>query len=447
MPGWIPLRLRPLLGADLDEVTVESLQRLIGMREDRDLEFKRERYGTSDGQKKEAAYDVAALANASGGVIIIGMQEDGSDVAAGLSPQGDAGDFGAWLHQVVAARVSPAVQINSRSLSNPEGFVHVVCVEPSTRKPHGVHVGDEALRYPIRSGTTKRYLVESEVADMYSRRFFTQASVDDMVAGLHSTARSLTTAAGKRGSVAFLTLSCVPSSPGSLDLEDGVQDRWLEWANVSIRHFPMSLRLLRLDMERMFRPASVGFRSIELADWLDEQRNFYSLFARLSLDGSGTVIFGYPESTEVDDVDTTWSVLFDEQVFGDVVNGLEVLSQHASATGAVGDLTIGAQVFSECPIVLSQDRHLHIGPSRIGGRIVSDATPIAMRSTTIAGAAALSPSLLGTARMLATDLFSAFGLAQPKQVTVQNQLALEGFREKQHQALKAWATNAGVEVV
>ena len=81
------------------------------------------------------------------------------------------------------------------------------------------------------------------------------------------------------------------------------------------------------------------------------------------------------------------------------------------------------------------------------GRIVSDATPIAMRSTTIAGAAAPSPSLLGTARMLATDLFSAFGLAQPKQVTVQNQLALEGFREKRHQALKAWATNAGVEVV
>ena len=311
MPGWIPLRLRPLLGADLDEVTVESIQNLVGMREDRDLEFKRERYGTSDGQKKEAAYDVAALANASGGVIIIGMQEDGSDVAAGLSPQGDAGDFGAWLHQVVAARVSPAVQINCRSLSNPEGFVYVVCVEPSTRKPHGVHVGDEALRYPIRSGTTKRYLVESEVADMYSRRFFTQASVDDMVAGLHSTARSLTTAAGKRGSVAFLTLSCVPSSPGSLDLEDGVQDRWLESANMSIRRFPMSLRLSGVDMERMFLRASVGFRSIELADWLDEQRNFYSLFARLSLNGSGTVIFGYPESTQVDGVDTTWSALVD----------------------------------------------------------------------------------------------------------------------------------------
>ena len=86
MPGWIPLRLRPLLGADLDEVTVESIQNLVGMREDRDLEFKRERYGTSDGQKKEAAYDVAALANASGGVIIIGMQEDGSDVAAGFVP-------------------------------------------------------------------------------------------------------------------------------------------------------------------------------------------------------------------------------------------------------------------------------------------------------------------------------------------------------------------------
>lgn len=446
MPGWIPLRLRPLLGADLDEVTLESLQRLIGMREDRDLEFKRERYGTGDGQRKEAAYDIAALANASGGVIVIGMREDGSGVAEELSPQGEAGEFGAWLHQVVAARVSPAVRVNCRSLSNPEGFVHIVCVEPSTRKPHAVHVGDDALRYPIRSGTTKRYLVESEVADMYARRFSTQASIDDNIAGLHDTARSVTAAAGKRGNVAFLTLSCVPSSPGSLDLEDGIHDRWREWADMSIRRFPMSLRLLGVDMERMFRPASVGFRSIELADSLDQQRNFYSQFARLSLDGSGTVIFGYPESLQVHNVDKTWSAVFDEQVFGDLVNGLELLSRHASATGAVGDVTIGAQVFSERPIVLAQLRRRHIGPSRIAGRTVRDATPIAMRSTTIAAAAAPSPSLLASARLIATDLFSAFGLAQPEQVTVDNQLVLKGFRERLHPALKAWANNAGVEV-
>lgn len=446
MPGWIPLRLRPLLGEDLDEVTVESLRKLIGMREDRDLEFKRERYGTGDGQRKEAAYDIAALANASGGVIVIGMREDGSGVAEELSPHGEAGEFGAWLHQVVAARVSPAVRVNCRSLSTPEGFVHIVCVEPSTRKPHAVHVGDDALRYPVRSGTTKRYLVESEVADMYARRYSTQLSVDEKIAGLHSTARSLTTAGGERGNVAWLALSCVPSSPGSLDLEDGIQDRWLEWANASICRFPMSLRLYDFDMERMFRPASVGFRSIELADSLDRQRNFYSLLAGLNLDGSGTVIFGYPESVKVYDVAPTWSALFDEQVFGDVVNGLEVLAQHAGAAGAVGDVTIGAQVFSERPIVLAQLRHHRIGPSRITGRTVSDAAPIAMRSTTIAAAATPSPSLLATARLIATDLFSAFGLAQPEQVTVDNQLVLEGFREKLHPGLKAWATNAGVEV-
>ena len=208
----------------------------------------------------------------------------------------------------------------------------------------------------------------------------------------------------------------------------------------------MSLRLYDFDMERMFRPASVGFRSIELADSLDRQRNFYSLLAGLNLDGSGTVIFGYPESVKVYDVAPTWSALFDEQVFGDVANGLEVLAQHAGAAGAVGDVTIGAQVFSERPIVLAQLRHHRIGPSRITGRTVSDATPIAMRSTTIAAAATPSPSLLATARLIATDLFSAFGLAQPEQVTVDNQLVLEGFREKLHPALKAWATNAGVEV-
>jgi hypothetical protein len=59
-PGWT-LRLTDLLGARVDEITEEHLARLVagGVREDGDLDFKRDRYGNSDSDKRELAADIA----------------------------------------------------------------------------------------------------------------------------------------------------------------------------------------------------------------------------------------------------------------------------------------------------------------------------------------------------------------------------------------------------
>ena len=447
MPGWIPLRLRPLLGADLDEVTVESVQKLVGMREDRDLEFKRERYGTSDAQKKEAAYDVAALANASGGVIVVGMEEDGADVAARVSAEADSGDFGAWLHQVVAARVSPALQVSCRSLRLAEGFVHIVSVEPSLRKPHAVHAGDDALRFPIRSGTTKRYMSEPELADMYYRRLSAAQQIESKVDSMHREARTLTTAAIEHDKVAWLLLCCVPSSPGTLQLEDGLPDRWRQWVERSLRGFPVYVSYSPLLMPRFVHVGSVGFRSIELVDIVDPRRVFYNFFAQLGLDGSGIVVFGYPTRLRIEGLDAETNATFDDKVFGDVINGLEILARHAGETGAVGELTIGAQLFSKRPIAVCQDRLRNIDPSRVSSKTVRGGTPIAIRTTTIESVAVQGLARVALTRLISTDLFSSFGVAQPEQVTVKDQLVLEGFHEKSHQHLKTWAAEAGVEVV
>jgi len=48
------------------------------------LDFKWDMYGRSEGETRKMLRDVASLANANGGVLIIGMAEDGEATAAEL---------------------------------------------------------------------------------------------------------------------------------------------------------------------------------------------------------------------------------------------------------------------------------------------------------------------------------------------------------------------------
>src|SRR5438552_3554050 len=63
-----------------DQITHTDLLRLIenGVAEDRMIDYKRDAIGTDDAAKKEFLKDVSALGNASGGNIVIGMEEDKS---------------------------------------------------------------------------------------------------------------------------------------------------------------------------------------------------------------------------------------------------------------------------------------------------------------------------------------------------------------------------------
>ena len=82
MPTLRSRRLETLFGGPIDEtLTFGQVMSLIpNAGESPDLDFKRETYVTSGsgGQKgtKDLCGDVAAMANAGGGVIVLGMEED-----------------------------------------------------------------------------------------------------------------------------------------------------------------------------------------------------------------------------------------------------------------------------------------------------------------------------------------------------------------------------------
>jgi predicted HTH transcriptional regulator len=81
-------RLAFRLGAELTELTPAHLQALCDLRmpEDADLDFKSEDSYTTSGTEglDELAKDVTALANARGGLIIIGIIEDSQGCAESL---------------------------------------------------------------------------------------------------------------------------------------------------------------------------------------------------------------------------------------------------------------------------------------------------------------------------------------------------------------------------
>ena len=104
-------RLAFRLGAEPTELTPAHLQALCDLRmaEDADLDFKREDSYTTSGPDglDELAKDVTALANARGGLIIIGIVEDSQGCAESLSEVAVSDKKIGQMYNGLRARVVP----------------------------------------------------------------------------------------------------------------------------------------------------------------------------------------------------------------------------------------------------------------------------------------------------------------------------------------------------
>lgn len=83
-----------------EQLTEDDLGALItnGVRESVTLEFKRQMYDRRDPNARiEMLRDISSIANAEGGVLVVGIQEDGAGTAQALVPVPDA--------EVEAARI------------------------------------------------------------------------------------------------------------------------------------------------------------------------------------------------------------------------------------------------------------------------------------------------------------------------------------------------------
>ena len=108
-------RLEALLGSRLEQVQHSAVMTLISnqVAEAFDLDFKSEMYGSSDRDKRDAATDVAALANTAGGLIIGGIAEDDQARAAAAPGVALSDADERRIRQIVASQVVPMPVIES----------------------------------------------------------------------------------------------------------------------------------------------------------------------------------------------------------------------------------------------------------------------------------------------------------------------------------------------
>jgi hypothetical protein len=154
----LPIRVAPF--ESIDAAVIESLGPL-QVREDRTLDFKRDLNLADRDAHSEFLKDVTALANASGGTLLYGIEE-GQGEEEGLAahfpgielPQSDA------THRLIEDLLRHSVDerpmgVLHRAVRRSDGrFYYVVRVPPSPLAPHMVTVGKHRSKFFLRANTT-----------------------------------------------------------------------------------------------------------------------------------------------------------------------------------------------------------------------------------------------------------------------------------------------------
>lgn len=431
-----------MLGADLDSVTSEALERLLGLVEDTDLEFKLQAWEATEGGAKECALDIADKANAVGALLVVGVEEDGDGRASRLVPvDAEVGDLGLRVHQIVAQRVSPPPVLTHRAIPIDGGHVHLFTVAPTTRSPHGVAVGGSAFRFPVRSGVTRRYLTEPELADRYARRFEAATDQRDRLEVTHQ--RGLDLVPDKSDDTepwSWLVLAAVPEFPGQLELRRDLTEEWRTWINPALVDFPSFGRNTTAHV-------TAGFRSLLIHDDLNRSSlELYSSGGFLGLAGEGAIVLGHLGGRGSVGAVPDTSMVYDEHLIGDLINAVGVLANHAARAGAVGHLSVSAELVSEKPMLIGQYRATMPGQLH-GTRPVPKSTGRSAHNAALDALVLAGVDRVALVRLLALDLLSAFGLPEVQQITATGEFVIDRFTRDRKPHVERWAQAAGVLTV
>ena len=163
----------------IESWTEADLSALAGRRETARLEFKAQLNLDTPQHRKKAAKEVAALANAHGGHIIIGIEETqdgtGARVAGAIQPITD-GAYPERLDDVILGNVSPRPTYRIEPIDVEGG----ICVAIEISTGSGPHMVDNG--YPKRANYSITWMSESEVREAYRQSFRREVQADQAAA-------------------------------------------------------------------------------------------------------------------------------------------------------------------------------------------------------------------------------------------------------------------------
>lgn len=172
-----------LTGKLFREITREDIQELVANRiaEDSVLEYKRQALNPStppkplDDEKDELLTDLISLANASGGHLLIGVEADAQERAAGfvMMTASRATTLAIQFRDVCAAHIKPAIEgleIQPFCMDSPKDeWLVIVAMSPSSRKPH-MSAFRQQTKFHIRVGNRRREMTYEEILQAFTAR-------------------------------------------------------------------------------------------------------------------------------------------------------------------------------------------------------------------------------------------------------------------------------------
>ena len=385
---WLPRTLYDLLGDDLRQVEWAMLQSLVGLSENEELEFKSKMWPSN--KNEELARDIAQFAVKSGGLIIVGARETDGKLAE-LTPLPITESDELRIQQIVDSRISPRPTVHMRRIAanNQDaataGHVLLISVPDSRLKPHAVHEGNR-LSYPIRTGSQKRYLSESEVADHYALRL---KNHEEAQRNLDVLMESATSEIGKPESPrTALVCAAVPEQPGKGELQSDTARKIQAYTLESfVPQSEWNLSTSRTD----FRAVCFG----------PETGSLVTL--KFCVDGSGFALEPLDSGES--------NALYAERVAMSALNCLSLFGRHAVESETAGSLSFAFRIVDEP----GREVGLRIAAAFGGSRWRTTRLPTITARRDF-GAEALSAGgmeLLNAWEQVATDLMSPFDFAGP----------------------------------
>jgi hypothetical protein len=436
-------RLAFRLGADLTELTPAHLQALCDLRmpEDADLDFKSEdSYTTSGpGGLDELAKDVTALANARGGLIIIGIIEDSQGCAESLSEVAVSDKKIGQMYNGLRARVVPYlpdIWISNLEMVTGSGKGYVLIAVPgSAIAPHAVRVTSRPqYSFARRLGRTTAWLEESEIAALYRDRFRLAEEHRDRVLkvlelGSEWTRRVRPGAADR----IWLEVALVPSVPG---------ERFVDSTHIT--------RLSGFFKEQskpgaLPHPVLKGFEGQTpevLRGRLRLQPHSNSTALDAYADGSVYIRaeVGWPPKA----ADSAPILNFTVMEYW-LLSLLDAAARYSEWAGAYGDVDVLAVLIGPSAIVPSTHPlgggHLWFGEAKER----TDTTPVHGTST-LDVLASNAAQLLACARRIASDLLADLGQVETTLLKPDGKILSGRLDQAARENLELWMRDAGLPV-
>ncbi|WP_328786095.1 ATP-binding protein (plasmid) [Streptomyces canus] len=440
------VRLRTLLGGPPGQAAYAQFMELLNnpsAAESADIDYKGEQYGKGTAEAGELAKDVAALANAGGGTLILGLRENrATSVPQHANPEPLTDQLRKNYRETLVRRLDPPVECDIDFISEdssvvpPRGLV-IISVPPSARTPHAVigtaDLRDGTLRFPYRNDNHTAFMnlaqVKAAIAATTSRTAGRHDVLDAAHAAISADGRAVT---GPR-----ITITLTPDLPGAFPIDS---------ASFNAFRAELSADELAFFGREVFRSFGVGPRRFIASQSGTRSRHV----AHFHADGTaawateGPVCLAFNQGAGVTDTAESWN---SDGVVLRVLSILRCLAGHAviraAASGtATARLTLDAGANQvACGLASNHTSSAHVVFSSTEQHAATGEAGVLLDATAGGGA-----GLVQAAAALLADCYQNFGVVEAEQLTLDGRIKLPAWGPRNRDVISRWAQQAVVEV-